>query len=285
MIRGTNYRHIPYSARIAILFGGFKPQFGWMFLAFGMVFFWAFAMNADLSGYYFDEEIEVVEGISLGANATNASENEIPVYATDYSFRTDDGIEYHGVSYATGEWVEAGQTLRVEFPKGNPEISRIQGMRMKIFSPFVLFVVIFPGVGLVFILLGLRRSFRALRLLRNGVMTYGLLVSKKRTNVKINGRTVYKISFKYFDRQGGEYIYKLRTPVPYPLMDEDKEGLLYLRNKPSCAIMVDSLPAAAKLNDKGELEPVPVLRALFLMLAPLGTTIGHGIYYINNYLG
>jgi hypothetical protein len=122
-------------------------------------------------------------------------------------------------------------------------------------------------------------------LLKNGVLTYGLLVSKKRTNVKINGRTVYKISFKYFDGQGGEYIHKLRTPVPYPLMDEDKEDLLYLRNKPSYAIMVDALPAAAKLNEKEELEPVPFLRALFLTLAPLGTIVGHGIYYVNNYLG
>ncbi len=101
--------------------------------------------------------------------------------------------------------------------------SRIKGMRRKIFSPFVMFVLIFPLVGLTFILFGLKRSIRALRLLKHGVMTKGVLISKTRTNTKVNGRVVYKMTFRYMDDQGTEYIREERTHDPYFLKDQKEE--------------------------------------------------------------
>jgi hypothetical protein len=285
MIRGTNYRHIPISTRIAILFGGFKNQFGWMFFGFGMIFFWAFAMNADLSSYHFDNDVVVVQGVAMRSNATNASENEVAVYANHYSFRAEDGREYHGVSYATGIMIKEGESLTIEYPAGKPELSRIQGMRMKIFSPFVLFVVIFPFVGLVFILFGLRRSLRALMLSRYGILTTGELVSSEPTRTKINGRTVYRMTFCFKDDGGSEYSIIERTPNPQILMNQKQERLLYLRNRPSQAMMLDNLPGAVVIDDSGKIIKYPPSKALLLMLSPLASMMGHGIYYLNNYFG
>jgi len=152
------------------------------------------------------------------------------------------------------------------------------------FSPFILFVIIFPLVGLIFILFSLRRSVRALRLLKYGELSKGVLISKEPTNTKINGRLVYKMTFRFQDEQGGEYTVKEKTPLPSILQDQKEERLIYLRSKPSNAIMLDALPGAVSVNNEGGVEPYPVRNVILLMLFPASTLIGHGIYLVNTYL-
>jgi len=283
MIYIQTQRRIPFSTRIGILFGGFKSQFGWAFFGFGMIFFWVFAMNADLSDYYFDEDTVETEGVAIRWQGTGASENEVPVYENYFLFVDEEGLEHEGVSYATGYAVTSGEALTIEYPQGKPEYARIKGMRNSMFSPFVLFVVIFPLVGLIFILLGIRRSFRSLRLLRYGELAKGVLVSKEATNTRINNRRVYRMTFTFKDGQGREYTVTERTPLPYVLQDDKQETLLYLRSRPSNAIMLDNLPGAAAMDENGSVKPYPARNALFLLFFPLSTIIGHGIYLLTVY--
>ena len=44
-------RPVPLPLRVQLLLGGFFGQFGWFFFGFGLIFFWAFAMQADLSSW------------------------------------------------------------------------------------------------------------------------------------------------------------------------------------------------------------------------------------------
>lgn len=277
------FRHIPISTRLIILFWGFRSQFGWAFFGFGLIFFWAFATNADLSFSNDGEGMITVEGFASGCVEMDASEGYISVFENYYRFKSDAGDQYEGVSYATGQRVLIGETLFIEYPQGKPQYSRIKGMRRKTFSPIVMFVVIFPLVGLIFILFGLRRSVRILRLLRNGILTKGVLISKTRTNTKINGRVVYKMSFRYRDDEGTEYVRTEKTHIPYFLKDQKEEKLLYLRSKPSYAVMLDSLPVIAVLNNYDQVESKPLLMVIFVLLFPVATIIGHGIYIINTY--
>ena len=283
-MRLPTYRHIPLSTRISILFGGFKAQFGWAFFGFGMIFFWAFAMNMDLSFLHYNGNVITVEGMATGYSLTDASENEVSVFANHFTFKTEDGDEITGTSYATGQRILDGETLTIEYPEGKPHYARIQGMRTKKFSGFVIFVIIFPLVGLVFILLSLKRSLRALRLFKNGILTNGKLISKEKTNTRVNNRTVYKMTFQYKDDLGNEYERKERTPLPYLLQDDKAERLLYLRGKPSYAILVDSLPSSYLMNKEGKIDPAPMRNVILLMIAPTTTIVGHGIYYISTYL-
>ncbi|MEE4256678.1 MAG: DUF3592 domain-containing protein [Bacteroidales bacterium] len=283
MVYIPTHRSIPLSTRIGILFGGAKSQFGWAFLGFGMIFFWVFAMNADVSDYYFNDDIVETEGVAIRWQGTGASENEVPVYENHFLFYDDEGVEHESVSYATGYAVTSGESLKVEYPAGKPEYARIKGMRNSMFSSFVLFVVIFPLVGLIFILLGIRRSLRALRLLRNGVLTEGELIAKELTNTKVNKRPVYRMIFRYQDLQGEEYTRKERTHMPYSLQDQKKEKLLYLRSKPSFSIMLDSLPGVVEINDEGRVKAYYARNAVLLLICPLGTIIGHGIYLLTIY--
>lgn len=279
-----NERTIPFSTRIGVLFGGFKSQFGWAFFGFGLIFFWAFAMNADLSFIHARGELITTEGTAIRWQSTDASEGGVPVFENYFRFTTEDGTEHEGKSYATGEQVMNGESLIIEYPEDKPQYARIKGMRREMFGPEVIWVVLFPLIGLIFILFGLKRSVRALRLLKNGILSKGTLISKVRTNTKINGRVVYKMTFQYKDEEGSEFTVSEKTPMPYLLQDQKEERLLYLRSKPGRAIMLDALPGAATINNYGYVEAYSTRNMILLMIFPAATILGHGIYLLNTYV-
>ncbi|NQT76408.1 MAG: DUF3592 domain-containing protein [Bacteroidetes bacterium] len=280
----ATHRNIPVSTRCRILFGGFKNQFGWAFFGFGMIFFWGFAMNSDLSFLYYTGEIIRVEGIATHSFEIDATEGNVTVIENHYKFKTEDGLEFEGISYATGRSIQAGNTITIEYPEGKPQYSRIKGMRRQIFGAVALWVVLFSFVGLVFILLGLKRSIRALRLLKYGKLTKGKLISKVRTNTRVNGRIVYKLTFRFKDEIGHEFELREKTLTPHLLQNESEERLLYLRRKPAYAIMLDSLPSSVSINADGKIESSPFIRMIFVLFIPLLTLVGHGYYVVSTYV-
>lgn len=277
------YRKVPFTTRISILFSGFRSQFGWLLFGLGLMFFWAFAANSDYSFIHYKGEIITTEGIAIRWQNTDATEGDVPVFENYFTFMAGDGHNYEGKSYATGQRIFTGDTLTIEYPAGKPQHARIQGMRTQTFSTVAVWTVIFPLVGLVFIMLGIRRSLRALRLLKYGMLTKGVLISKKRTNTKINGRVVYKMTFKFQDEEGFEFTVKERTSMPYDLQDQKEERLLYLRSRPANAMMLEALPASTKFDVSGYVEATPLMNVIFLLIVPIATIVGHGIYFFNNY--
>jgi hypothetical protein len=280
----ATYRNIPISTKCSILFGGFKNQFGWLFFGFGLIFFWAFAMNSDLSFLYYTGEIVTIKGIATKSIKIDASEGEVTVIKNYYKFKTESGLEFEGCSYATGRGIQAGEAITVEYPEGKPQYSRIKGMRRQVFGAEALWVVLFPFIGLIFMFFGIKRSKRVLRLLKNGELTKGKLISRVRTNTRINGRLVYKLTFRFKDYLGNEFELREKTRIPYLLEDQREESLLYLRHKPAYAIMLDSLPFSASINADGKIESTPFRRLLFLMFFPLLTLVGHGYYIVITYV-
>ena len=172
-----------------VLFGGFTNQFGWAFLGFGLIFVWVFGLSADLSFLRFSlADTETTEGVILRTEATNASENEMPIYAYTYAYRVESlEAEYQGTAYSTGREFEPGWSVTVEYLKNNPDVSRIEGMRRSTFGPWVLCLVIpFPLVGLGFAAVGLSKGFKANRLLAHGKIGLGTLKSRLPTGSRVN---------------------------------------------------------------------------------------------------
>jgi hypothetical protein len=198
---------------------------------------------------------------------TSASENRTRVYSYKYSFRAE-GADYEGVSYATGRRHEPGEPVVVDYVEGNPALSRIRGMRRAEFGPWVLFVLIFPLVGFVFIVVSLRGGLKANRLLRHGKLAWGELVSKEPTNTRINNRTVYKLTFEFQPEEGGHAQAVARSHMPEKLQDEQRERLLYDPFRPDYAILLDSLPAAPAIDLTGNLQPRNSTFAALTLLLP-----------------
>ena len=281
---GSAPRSVPTSVRLRVLFGGFINQFGWLFFGFGMIFFWIFVLNSDLTGWLvFSGELETVEGVVTESRGTGASvggsdhSEGTPVYANAYRFSYD-REEHSGVSYATGRKLEAGQSVKIEMPKGDPSRSRIEGMRTALFGPFAAAAAIFPFVGLCFVIFGLRKGRKAIRLLRDGKQAEGTLVSKKATSTRVNKQPVYKLTFEFTADDGRTYQAVAKTHQTEDLEDEAREPLLYDPVDPSYATMLDALPGRPRIDDMGTIHGGSVVKTLLVSIVPAASVVGHGIY-------
>jgi len=263
-------RPVPFLLRAQVLFGGVFSFIGWFFFAFGMVFAVVFGSFADLTSWYqFRGPVATASGTLTEVTETSASENNVRIYAYKYSFRAE-GNDYEGVSYLPGRHHEPGEQVVVEYVEGNPSLSRVRGMRRAEFGPWILFVMVFPLVGFIFILVSLRGGLKANRLLANGKLAWGELVSKEPTNTRINNRVVYKLTFAFQPEEGGSATAVARSHEPEKLQDEPAaagERLLYDPFRPDYAVLLDSLPASPAIDLTGNLQPRnPALAALTLLL-------------------
>ena len=272
-------RPVPMGVRLAALVGGAMTQFGWAFFGFGLVFFWALFPAVELvSLVEFRGERETAPGTVVECKETNSKENETRVYAIHYAFTASDGVERRGVSYATGERRLAGSAVTVEYPKGRPSASRIQGFRRSTFSVWASFVAIFPLVGLAFILVGLRRGIKANRLLAHGKLGHGVLKDKQPTSVTVNDQRVWKLVFEFRADDGRTYETTVKTHETRLLEDEAQERLLYDPWDPNYVTVLDNLPGSPAIDEAGHLKSASPLRGLAVLIVPTIVLFGHGLY-------
>ncbi len=265
-------RHVPLSLRIVNTFNGLA-QAGWAIFGFGMIFVWVFTANADFSFLNFRGPYEIAIGRVTRVEKTNASENKQPIHAHHYEYPVG-LMRLSGTSYATGRELSSGEVVTVEYDGADPTRSRIEGMRRAMFSPFVLFVVIFPLVGLGILIpstiMGRRRS----SLLRNGYFTTGTLKSKSPTNMTVNRRRVFALTFEFVARDGRHHETVAHSSQTERLEDEAQEPLLYDLDNPSKAYLLDEAPARPKLEMNGDLTGNPIAAGASLIL-PIIVTGGN----------
>lgn len=273
-------RRVPMSLIVTNLFNAFS-QIGWAVLGFGGIFFWIFAMNADFSFVTFRGDMNRIAGEVLQIEKTNASEGGSknrpgsPVFRTHYAYSVA-GQRLTGTAYSTGNHPEVGQQVDVEYIKGKPAESRIEGMRRKMFGAGAGFVVIFPLVGLGIAYAGLRVGLKRNHLLRDGLVAMGTLVDKRATNTQVNKQTVYELTFEFTARDGQRHQAKARSHRPARLEDEAQEPLLYDPTNPGKAYLLDEAPSRPVIDGTGEFEGRGV-RALLALIVPAIVLIGHGI--------
>jgi hypothetical protein len=280
-------RHVPVGLRLVVFSGGTVGFIGWFFLGFGMVFVWVFGpRHLPLYAYAWAGSPASVEGVVLESRSANASENERPIYRLAYSFVAPDGTEHRGVSYATGYSVPAGSQVTVEYVPRRPEVSQIRGMRRNLIPEWVmLFVAIFPGIGLAFVVGTVKQGIKANRLLAHGQLASGVLAAKTPTNTSINNRTVYQLTFDFEAGDGRRYQAMARTHEPERLEDQRREPLLYDVFNPSYSVMLDSLPGSPTIDPFGHFEAPPLGRVIGSTLVPGLAIVGHGTYLLIRLFG
>jgi hypothetical protein len=275
-------RSVPWLVRGQVLCGGILNQLGWALFGFGLIFMWGFGLNADLDFWLFRAgKVETTQGVVLNVERTNASENDTPVYAYDYSFRVEKlEAEFHGVSYSTGNLFEPGQPVTVEYLANEPAMSRIQNTRRAIFGPEVIcFVLIFPLVGLGFLIPGVINGLKANRLLSHGKVGLGTQKSMVPTNTRINKKTVYKLTFEFVADNGDRYEVVTRSHLPHLLSDEAQEQLLYDPADPANAVMLDNLPGSPCLDELGRIQATSLWGGVGVLILPaLTLMVGSAIF-------
>lgn len=282
-------RPVPGVMRLQLLLGGFLSQFGWLFFGFGSIFFWIFVMQADLTSWLrFSGKLETAEARVSGCFRTHFSvggskgRGGTPVYGNPFRFSSG-GTEYNDVSFATGRCLPDGAGVTAEFPAGNPALSRIQSMRRAPMEGWAAFVLLFPAVGLIFILTGARAGLRAGRLLAVGKLAQGKLVNKVATNTQINKRRVYLMTFEFTTENGMTAEASTKTHRTELLEDDERENLIYDPDNPENAVTLDTLPAAVTVNESGELRADGFFSLLLSLTLPVVTLAGHGAYFYFHY--
>ncbi len=239
---------MPRALRIKLRTGDVMSLIGWACMAFGSIFVWIFVANSELITLVeFRGETAGAEGQVTGVSGTSMSVNEQTVMRVSFAFTDAAGVERRGSSYTTGS-TPSGR-VAVEYLADDPTVSRIRGMNNRPFPAMVAFVLIFPGIGLVFAAMGWRRGGKAIRLLRIGVVGEGTLVSTRPTNTRINKQTVYEYTFE-FEVHGRKYRAVGRTHRD-ELTDDEREPLLYDPGWPPNATMLDHLPGKPRIDDEG----------------------------------
>ncbi len=268
-------RRIPWLVRCRVLFGGLFNQFGWFWLGFSMIFVVVFVGGSVKALSFSLATLKTAPGEVLRVEATNSSENDRTVYEIAYIFRIDQlEAEYYGVSYTTAyNSFAAGQPVEVEYDVAKPASSRIRGTRVSTFGLGVLFVLIFPIIGVVLLAGGVRLGIRGLRLLRMGNVAQGTLVGKEPTGTRINNQMVFKLTFDFADSNGMRHQASAKTHVPYTLEDEATERVLYDPSNPSYAVLFDNLPGQPEVDLLGRILPGSLLQSVKFLIFPLLTLL------------
>ncbi len=281
-------RTVPLALRISLLFGGTLNTIGWVFFGFGGVFVWMFAMHGDYSFFTFSGPTLETTGVIVRSERTSTSEGGsdsrpgTPIYANYFKYEAD-GVEFESVSYATGRSLEPGRKAEVEFLANKPREARIKGMRRALFPPFVAFVVIFPLIGLAFILARLRNAVKSIRLLHIGRSSTGTLRSKIPTNVSINNQPVFRMTFDFMTAEGRKGEVVVRTHETTQLEDEENERLIYDPYDLQNGITFDDLPGNTRIDAAGNFYTGLYLSTMGSLVLPLATLGGHGWWIYINY--
>ena len=276
-------RHVPWSVRVRLLFGGGVSQFGWMWLGFSMIFVWIFGLQTDFSAVVFAlDAVETTRGVVTAVEPTSASVNDTPVYANHFTYRIERlETEHEGVSYTTGDEFQAGQEVTVEYLKRYPTVSRIEDTRRGEFDLWTVpFLSIFLLVGVGMVGFGLKNGVKANRLLTHGKVGMGTLMSKEATNTEVNDRTVYKLTFAFTADDGQSYEIVNKTTATHLLEDDAQERLLYNPYNPRYAVMLDNLPGSPDIDELGRIQTKsPVSSFLTLLLPVLFITV-NGLVFL-----
>jgi hypothetical protein len=262
-------RNVPLALRVANLFNA-GSQIGWAVFGFGMIFFWGFVANADLSFLNFRGPHAQAIGRVTSVEPTGASVNKRRVLAHHYKYPVA-GNSLTGSSYSHMQELQPGDVVTVEYDPADPARSRIEGMRRRMFGPVVLLVAIFPLVGLIILIGSTAMGRKRIQLLRDGIFTTGTLKSKSATNMRVNRRTVFALTFEFTARDGRRHEMEATSSTPDRLEDEAQEPLLYDPENPAKAFLLDDAPSRPKMEMNGDLTGNPSAAFASLILPSLVT--------------
>ena len=274
----SQQRRVPMLVTLTFRLGSDRAFSAWFFLLFGIIVAALTLPTTDLTfGWAFRGELETVPAEVTAVSLTGMTENEGKIREVRYRYEDANGRVFQGVAYAKRQ-LEAGDRLTAEFPRGSPGVSRIQGLRVKPFSRWILVVLVLPAGGLASVGYACRRGGRSLRLLRKGVVADAEFVSRDPVTHLPSKNQVFRLRFRFVAAAGSEHICDVETSRAGQILDGGRQEILYDPEEPSRAAHVLSLPGDVGLSPANDsvLAP-PLRRSLLCLLMPtvaIGVTVG-----------
>lgn len=271
-------RWVPLPTACAAL-TGIIGLMGAIFFSFGMLFVWVFgAALHPLDEWRLSRSYAEAPAVIEEVKGTNANVNRTPVYEYRFQFQPGDGEPVNGTCYTTGQTWNNGDRVIAHYLPENPEVSRLEGSRRSMFSPWILlFLLIFPIVGLALFIPSVVSGAKKIILLRSGEITGATSISSSITNTRINNVPVLKYSYEFRDRMGVVYTGSSNALPTEKIGDEAAEPILYLPSNPRQSMLVDSLPLKFPLevNEEGHWLHHGTIKPVLLFLLAWSLILVH----------
>jgi hypothetical protein len=150
---------------------------------------------------------------------------------------------------------------------------------MALFGAWAGVVAVIPFAGIVIVAFAFRRGARYVRLLRNGTLGFGTLVSAEPTGVTINDRPEYRYRYAFQTGDGREYVAEAKSHLHERMEDEEEESLLYNPANPNDAIILDEMPLKPEIDRNGNfaVSPKSSAKAFLLLILPALTLLGNAL--------
>ena len=252
-------RRVSLFLRLQILFSK-ETQGALVFLLFGLIIFFFVGLEPIASYLSFSGELETTQGKSAGRDKNKLF----------YSFNLD-GKRYQSYSHGNFKQIHAKmmKNVIIEFPKGNPDVSRIKGMRKADFTLWASIVIIIPLIGIFYVIISVIKKIKPIRLLSKGKLALAELKSKNEND---------KITFKFTADNDKTYDIKSKVLLSHELKEKlknDKYQTLYYPSNPSYNLMLNAItlrdfPVPFSINDKtGKIQSkLGIVKAFFGLVLP-----------------
>jgi hypothetical protein len=227
-------------------------------------------------------------GEVTSVSGTNSTENDVPVYEYEFTFTTNREERVSGRSYSTGREWSVEDTVTIEYVPEAPHIARIKGARTSTFTPWVLFVLIFPAVGAGLFGWSAINGWQQVVLLRYGHIADARILSTRETGTTVNNSPILIYSYEILTSAGETFQGSAKALPTDRLGDEESEPALYLPDKPSQSTLVDAISLNHPLDVDGLngqwITKEGYLKVLLYLLI-WAATIGLGGYGLFSWLG
>jgi uncharacterized protein DUF3592 len=254
-------REVSGLLQLQVLFRSGAQGFAWPW-----IFFWGFVLwlFVGLGGMDFATEVrflatsvERTKGKITGCEGTNTEINERTVNAFEFVFTDAQGGQHTATSYSQQSYMAVGAPVSVEYLSAAPGKARIVGMRLSSLPLLVVGIMgVFPGVGVLLILFGLRKGLKARRLLARGRMALASVLRQEATGTRINEKPVMKITYSFTDDEGQTHRFMHKTHEIEAITDDSGgERILYDPQDPSSAFLLDELPGSGYVSPNGAFQP------------------------------
>jgi hypothetical protein len=280
-------RPVPLAVIVSAMMG-VTGAIGAIFLVMGLAFTIVFTQ-----GYRPVDDIRLAlspataAGIINSVRSTGATENEVPVYKYVFTFTTNREQKITGESFTTGEQWSDGTPATIEYLPGDPAIARIQGTRLSEFAPWVLFILIFPAIGLAMFGWSAFGGLRAAMLFRSGETADARILSARPTSVSVNNIPVMEYFYEIRTPSGDTYNGSAKSLPSDRIGDEAAEPALYLPSNPSRSTLVDAIPLNHQLDVdqvSGQwIAPGGTAKVVFYILVWVGSIALGGFWILRTF--
>lgn len=165
----------------------------------------------------------------------------------------------------------------IEYRAKNPRRSRIVGTSSEGFPALAACFLFLPLLGVIFIIIGLKKNFKILFLLKNGIFAKGKTLLIKPT-VALGAGQAYKFLFE-FDVNNKTYQATCVTKETEKVEDEALYKILYKESNPSVNLVYDVLEHIPEIGKLGEIKQKHPSSIFYLGIIGISLLVNVYIYW------